>query len=115
MNVFRYSGNIGSGNHYSGNLIFAQDFEQGRGKKTGRIQTSNCAFGKDAYGNCRFCNLAGAVGSFYAALEERSFSLSLCSYWPDSNHMDSLLGGDWIPQEIADYLRLDKLASESDV
>jgi hypothetical protein len=28
--------------------------------------------------------------------------------------MDSLLGGGWIPQKIAGYLMLDKLASESD-
>jgi len=35
IDVCRYSGNIGVGGHYPGNLIFTQNFKQGAGKKIG--------------------------------------------------------------------------------
>jgi hypothetical protein len=68
IDVFRTSGNICAGDHYSGNLIFAQNFQQRAGKMTGCTQAGYCDFRKNATGYCCLCFVAGGEGSFYANL-----------------------------------------------
>ena len=68
LDVFRHSGNIGAGDHYSGNPIFTQNFKQRAGKKTGGRQAGYGDLRKNATGHCCLCIVAGGDGSLYATL-----------------------------------------------
>ncbi len=103
IDVFRYSGNIGAGGHYSGDLILAQNFKQRAGKKTGFPQAGYCDFRKNATGDCGLFFVAGGDGSFYATLGKRPFPLSLSRSRPGSACMDNLLGVNRIPEEVTGY------------
>jgi len=108
IDVFRYSGNVGAGDHYSGNLVFAQNFKQRAGKKTGWTQAGYCDFRKNASGYCCLCLLAGGDGSIYTTLGKRPFPLSLSRSRTGSAYMDNLLGVNRIPKEMTGCWMLDK-------
>ena len=103
IDVCRYSGNIGVGGPYPGNLIFTQNFKQRAGKKIGSAQTGYCDFRKNATGCCWLCFVAGGDGSVYAALGKRLLPLPLSRRRSGSAHMDNLLGVDRIPEEMTGY------------
>jgi hypothetical protein len=100
IDVFRYSGNFGAADHYSGDLIFAQDFEQRAGKKAGIPQTGYCDFRENATGYCCLCFVADGDGSFYATLGKRPYPLSLSWSRPGGAYMDNLLGVNRIPETM---------------
>ena len=92
FDVFRYSRNLGSGNHYSGNLFFAQDFEPRAGKADHCSKTGDRALRKDALGNCSFCFMAGGDCSVYQALAERSDPIFISRARSGDDCLDILLG-----------------------
>jgi hypothetical protein len=104
--VFRYSGNIGAGDHNSGDLIFAQNSQQRAGTKIGCTQADYCGFRKNAIGYCRLCFVAGGDGSFYTTLGKRPFPLSLSRSRPGCDYMDNLLGVNRISEEMNGHWKL---------
>jgi hypothetical protein len=100
IDVFRYSGNIGADDHNSGDLIFAQNFQQRAGKQTDCTQAGYCGFRKNATGYCCFCFVAGGDGSLYTTLGRGPFPLSLPRSRPGSVYLDNLLGGNRIPETM---------------
>jgi len=101
--VFRYSGNIGAGDHNSGDIIFTQNSQQRAGKKTGCTQAGYCGFRKNATGYCRLSFVAGGDGSFYTTLAKRPFPLSHSRSQPGSVYMVNLLGVNRISEEMTGY------------
>jgi hypothetical protein len=99
--VFRYSGNIGAGDHNSGDLIFTQNSQQRAGKKTGCTEAGYCDFRKNATGYCCLCVMAGGAGGFYTTLGKRPFPLSLSRSRAGSVYMDNLLGVNRLPETMS--------------
>jgi len=100
IDVFRYSGNFGAADHYSGDFIFAQNFEQRAGKKIGSAQAGYGDFRENATGYCCHCFVAGGDGSFYATLDKRPYPLSLSWSRPGGAYMGNLLGVNRIPETM---------------
>ena len=103
IDVFRYSGNFGAADHYSGDFIFAQNLEQRAGKKIGRAQAGDCDFRENATGYCCLGFVAGGDGNFYATLDKRFYPLSLSRRRPGGAYMGNLLGVNRIPEEMTGY------------
>jgi hypothetical protein len=103
IDVFGYTGNTGSGDYYSGNLILTQNFKQRAGQQAGNVKTGGCDNRKDAPGSFSIRALAIDHGSSYETLGKRLFPFFVYRSGSRGFYLDDLLGHDRIPQAVNDH------------
>ncbi len=100
IDVFRYSGNFGAGDHYSRDFIFTSNFESQPGDAIGQKQTGIFVKWPNAIGSGGLHTMAGFDRSLHAALETGCHYLSVCRSQPGVAALDIVLGHNRLQEKL---------------